>query len=104
MAGRPSAPICIVDGGELLDVLAIQQEKWSFHELCPKISTAELARKWLAKRRLIKNTCTCQQCYQPASLTGRKDISDGGAKISTLHVEFEMVPFSKTVSFLFRNL
>ncbi|XP_077287919.1 uncharacterized protein LOC143912512 [Arctopsyche grandis] len=58
----------IVDVQQLMDNQQIVNEKWNLYSLHDATKNIEECLQWLAKRRLIKNSCICNVCGQFASL------------------------------------
>ena len=68
MAGRPRAPIVIVDN--LLNVADIRNESTTLMTLLPAIDGATLnVIRWMAAGRLLHNSFDCPQCHTPCHFT-----------------------------------
>lgn len=66
---RPRNRTFLVNPLEILFFPQIRDEKWTLLTIMPEIATPEHAIKWLAKRRLLRNTALCDICKNPASFT-----------------------------------
>lgn len=78
MTGRPRAPTEVVNVGQIMtfhDIIA--EDRWNLLTLIPEIATNKLCIQWLAKRRLIINTCLCNICHMPARLVAYSRGVDG---------------------------
>ena len=77
--GRPSAPSRLVELGDLLDRDRVLAEQWSLVRLGAiygdRLGLGLL--RWLAARRLIKNSFLCQDCQIPCSLITDNEVRDG---------------------------
>ena len=77
-----NARLCIVDPNFILDHAEMRGEKWTLFDLGGLFKPngnvdREAIIKWLARRGLIRNSCTCTQCNVQMSFVRRSDISDG---------------------------
>ena len=83
LLGRPAGPKKIVPDDEVLGPNRILEEDVRGDDLIREFSEPHSAIRWLAKRRLIRNTCTCPLCHQLSSLikfTGSRDGYRWGCK------------------------
>ncbi|XP_077288499.1 uncharacterized protein LOC143912916 [Arctopsyche grandis] len=67
----------IVDVHQLMDNQQIENEKWDLFSLHDATKNIEECLQWLAKRRLIKNSCFCIQCGYYTSLSKFAQTNDG---------------------------
>ena len=77
MAGRPRAPITIVEPHEILEINQISEENWTAEMLIPLLVTPEETMKWVARRRLLRNNMNCETCNQPCRLVNQARVIDG---------------------------
>ena len=75
--GRPSAPTGFVELGDLLDRDRVLAEQWSLVRLGAIYGDRLGLLRWLAARRLIKNSFLCQDCQIPCSLIADNEVGDG---------------------------
>uniref|UniRef100_A0A0L8GWY5 ISXO2-like transposase domain-containing protein n=1 Tax=Octopus bimaculoides TaxID=37653 RepID=A0A0L8GWY5_OCTBM len=73
--GRPAAQQLIVPENEILTRELILEEYWNITELCSNSRHRML--EWCARRRLIRNKFTCDDCLVPCGLVARGDRIDG---------------------------
>uniref|UniRef100_A0A2C9K113 ISXO2-like transposase domain-containing protein n=1 Tax=Biomphalaria glabrata TaxID=6526 RepID=A0A2C9K113_BIOGL len=77
MADSPKERTEIVNLDQIMTDQQIKEERWTFTALSEAINTKENCLIWLAKRRLIKNSCKCINCHQPASFISHEQGIDG---------------------------
>uniref|UniRef100_A0A0L8HKG7 Uncharacterized protein n=1 Tax=Octopus bimaculoides TaxID=37653 RepID=A0A0L8HKG7_OCTBM len=73
--GRPAAQHLIVAENEILTRELILEEKWKICDLSSSSRYRML--EWCARRRLIRNKFTCDDCLVPCGLITRGDRIDG---------------------------
>uniref|UniRef100_A0A0L8I5Z1 Uncharacterized protein n=1 Tax=Octopus bimaculoides TaxID=37653 RepID=A0A0L8I5Z1_OCTBM len=71
--GRTAASQFLVPEQEILSRESILEESWTIIQLG---KAGENILQWLARRRLIMNMYTCENCNSPCGLTTRGDVTD----------------------------
>ena len=78
MAGRPAAPVTIVQADEILNRDAIiDEEPFNIQQMCAIVLVQDDLIKWLVIHRLLKNSCPCHVCSVPMSYINHADITEG---------------------------
>lgn len=67
----------IVDPIEILPPEVIRNENWLITSLHDKLSTLDITVKWLACRRLLKNSFRCLQCHEDCTIINDQQRADG---------------------------
>ena len=76
MAGRPRAPSEIVPPHTIVP-MQNRREHFNLVALLPNIIDTDACLRWLAERRLIRNTLACTGCGQPCRLITHAGCIDG---------------------------
>jgi hypothetical protein len=65
---RPRSATSIVDATAIIPFYQLRNEDRKIFDLSNEVRDPESARKWLASRHLLKNSCTCTDCGQPTTV------------------------------------